>query len=371
MKNKFLNLPEQTRINAINQIAEEKGISPFAVEKDWWVTQTLSIIFEMEEAPYLVFKGGTSLSKSWNLIQRFSEDIDLAIDREFLGFSETPKRKTNLRKKSGIFVSEEFYPKLQKRFIEKGIGKDVRFTLEDAQSDQDPRIINIYYPTLIVAIGYMNPRVQIEVGCRSLKEPYSNCLVSSFIDEEYKNLDFAELAFNVPSVNPEEILEKKGGKVSINGCTKHIRDNQTNISYDKLFGDYLEGATEFIIQDPYIRYAYQFRNFMELCSLIYQKNSEAEKITLKLITWNDKDFMESATESFNEIKDSLAEINIDFEVDFKVSAHDRYITCNNGWRIILGRGLDIWQKSNGRYDIAELLQEKRKCREFDMVVIAE
>lgn len=171
--------------------------------------------------------------------------------------------------------------------------------------------------------------------------------------------------------NPEEILEKKGGKVSINGCTKHIRDNQTNISYDKLFGDYLEGATEFIIQDPYIRYAYQFRNFMELCSLIYQKNSEAEKITLKLITWNDKDFMESATESFNEIKDSLAEINIDFEVDFKVSAHDRYITCNNGWRIILGRGLDIWQKSNGRYDIAELLQEKRKCREFDMVVIAE
>ena len=110
---------------------------------------------------------------------------------------------------------------------------------------------------------------------------------------------------------------------------------------------------------------------MELCSLIYQRNSEAEKITLKLITWNDKDFMESATESFNEIKDSLAEINIDFEVEFKETAHDRFITCYNGWRIILGRGLDIWQKSNGRYDIAELLQEKRKCREFDLVVIAE
>ena len=171
--------------------------------------------------------------------------------------------------------------------------------------------------------------------------------------------------------NSKEVVEVLEEKLPISGCTKHIRDNQTNISYDKLFGDYLEGATEFIIQDPYIRYAYQFRNFMELCSLIYQRNSEAEKITLKLITWNDKDFMESATESFNEIKDSLAEINIDFEVEFKETAHDRFIICNNGWRIILGRGLDIWQKSNGRYDIAELLQEKRKCREFDLVVIAE
>lgn len=236
MKNKFLNLPEQTRINAINQIAEEKGISPFAVEKDWWVTQTLSIIFEMEEAPYLVFKGGTSLSKSWNLIQRFSEDIDLAIDREFLGFSETPKRKTNLRKKSGEFVSEEFYPKLQKRFREKGIGEGVKFTLEEAQSsDQDPRIINIFYPSAIQTKGYLNPRVQVEIGCRSLKEPFSNCLVSSFVDQQYKDLDFSEDEFYVPTVNPErtflekifllhEEFQKPIEKIRVNRLSRHLYD---------------------------------------------------------------------------------------------------------------------------------------------------
>ena len=103
MESKFLALPEQTRINAFNQVAEKKGITPFAVEKDWWITQTLSAIFGMEMASYIVFKGGTSLSKSWGLIERFSEDIDLAIDREFLGFTDIPKRKTNLRKKSGKF----------------------------------------------------------------------------------------------------------------------------------------------------------------------------------------------------------------------------------------------------------------------------
>ncbi len=83
---KWLTIPEQTRRNAYIQIAEKTGMNAFAVEKDWWVVQTLRIIFEMDVAQYLVFKGGTSLSKSWNLIQRFSEDVDLAIDREFFGF---------------------------------------------------------------------------------------------------------------------------------------------------------------------------------------------------------------------------------------------------------------------------------------------
>jgi predicted nucleotidyltransferase component of viral defense system len=58
-------------------------MTPFAVEKDWWVSRTLNIIFQMDIAAHLVFKGGTTLSKAWKLINRFSEDIDLAIDKEF------------------------------------------------------------------------------------------------------------------------------------------------------------------------------------------------------------------------------------------------------------------------------------------------
>jgi len=49
--------------------------------------------------------------------------------------------------------------------------------------------------------------------------------------------------------------------------------------------------------------------------------------------------------------------------------HDRCIEMNNGWKIILGRGLDIWQKTNSRYDIAEIYQEKRLCKEFDITVV--
>ncbi len=158
---------------------------------------------------------------------------------------------------------------------------------------------------------------------------------------------------------------------SLSGFSKHVRENQTNVSYERLFGHYLEGATELLIQDPYIRLPHQFKNFMELCSLIYKQNQNAETIKISLVTWNDPDYQESTVSNFEEIKDSLSEMNIEFYYEFKESAHDRYIVTNNGWKILLGRGLDMWQKSNGRYDIAEYLQEKRKCKEFDVVVISE
>jgi predicted nucleotidyltransferase component of viral defense system len=62
------------------EISKSMGMVSSAIEKDWWVVQTLRLIFEMDCADSLVFKGGTSLSKAWGLINRFSEDIDLALD---------------------------------------------------------------------------------------------------------------------------------------------------------------------------------------------------------------------------------------------------------------------------------------------------
>jgi len=68
----FQNIPDNEKANIFQQITAAKNMAPFAVEKDWWVVQTLSVIYEMEVANHLVFKGGTSLSKAWKLIERFS-----------------------------------------------------------------------------------------------------------------------------------------------------------------------------------------------------------------------------------------------------------------------------------------------------------
>jgi predicted nucleotidyltransferase component of viral defense system len=75
----FLQLPEERRRTFITQAATETGMTEKAVEKDWWVTLILRAIFTLPMAENFVFKGGTSLSKGWKLIQRLSEDIDIAL----------------------------------------------------------------------------------------------------------------------------------------------------------------------------------------------------------------------------------------------------------------------------------------------------
>ena len=82
--NNWLNIDKDRRIFIIESIAGKTQLSPDAIEKDWWVTMTLRALFSCDCADHIVFKGGTSLSKAWNLIERFSEDIDIAIDRKFL-----------------------------------------------------------------------------------------------------------------------------------------------------------------------------------------------------------------------------------------------------------------------------------------------
>ena len=208
---KWLDVAEQTRKNAYEQISEKTGMSAFAVEKDWWVVQALRCIFELEDTNYLVFKGGTSLSKAWGLIERFSEDVDLAIDRAFLGFEGdlSKNQRTELRKKASNYTSGEFKQKLEQKFSEKGF-KDIIFKIVEAtDSDQDPRIIEIYYPNIIQKPTYLEARVQIEIGCRSLKEPFSIRPIASLIDIHYPKMEFVQTSIDVPTVNPERTFLEK------------------------------------------------------------------------------------------------------------------------------------------------------------------
>ena len=208
---RWYNIAAKTKANAYSQIAETIGMAPYAVEKDWWVVQTLSIIFEMEIGKHLVFKGGTSLSKAWKLIDRFSEDIDLAVNRNFWGFDGDLSRTqiNNLRKAANNYIAQTFYPALIAKFQEKGMF-DIKFQLIDAEStDQDPRIIEVYYPNAIETPGYIQPRVQIEIGCRSLREPFTNKSFSSLVDEHYPDATFTQTSISVPVVNPERTLLEK------------------------------------------------------------------------------------------------------------------------------------------------------------------
>ena len=99
-----LNIEQQRQI--LQQVSVKTGLPTYAVEKDWWVCTVLRAVFQSQYAQSIIFKGGTSLSKAYGLIHRFSEDIDLIIDRHLLGFDELKSKSQikKLRKASGGFI---------------------------------------------------------------------------------------------------------------------------------------------------------------------------------------------------------------------------------------------------------------------------
>lgn len=209
--NNWLTTPDNTKANAYTQISEKTGMAVAAVEKDWWVVQILATIFEMPVGKHLVFKGGTSLSKAWNLISRFSEDVDLAIDPKFFGFEGELKKKdiTALRKAANQYISNTLYPELIQKMIEKGFTNLNWDIINTQESDQDPKIILMYYPNVIESVGYIQPKVQIEIGCRSLREPQKIVEFNALVDEYYPNTSFAMPKIKVPTVVPERTFLEK------------------------------------------------------------------------------------------------------------------------------------------------------------------
>lgn len=162
---------------------------------------------------------------------------------------------------------------------------------------------------------------------------------------------------------------KKDTPIVLNGGQKIIRDNQIGISYDLLFGAYLIGATDIKIIDPYVRLPYQLRNLMELAKLISEKKDPEVEVKLHLVTANNEEYLENAKEAFQQISYSLESLGILFSYEFDDYIHDRSIEMNNGWKIILGRGLDIWQKTGGWYDINEYVQEQRLCKAHEITFV--
>ena len=207
----FIQLNNKDKLNIFNQVSEKTGFLSSAVEKDWWVTLSLNIIFSLPYSNHIVFKGGTSLSKAWNLIERFSEDIDLVIDRKHLGFegqlSKTQVKK--LRKASCSFIGNEFYKDVNDALIKLGVLDYELVVQETKDTDTDPLVIELRYKSLTETSTYLRPRVLIEVGARSLMEPVENKSIISMVSKEFKELPFAETEITIPVVSPKRTFLEK------------------------------------------------------------------------------------------------------------------------------------------------------------------
>lgn len=238
MNTTWLTLPTERRIDILNQATEFTGLPVVAIEKDWWVTLALNACFSLPYSEHIIFKGGTSLSKAWNLIERFSEDIDLALDRKFLGFegdiSKTQIRK--LRTKSCEFISTVFVEDLKKVFTEWNAINECSIIAQEVKDhDKDPQIIEIHYKSVLETSDYLPQKVLIEVGSRSLTEPTAPKAINSILGSQFPDLNFADKPFNIAVVLPQRTFLEKvfllheefsqaPEKIRVHRLTRHLYD---------------------------------------------------------------------------------------------------------------------------------------------------
>lgn len=151
-------------------------------------------------------------------------------------------------------------------------------------------------------------------------------------------------------------------------------ENQRGISYENLLLPYLQGATEIEFHDPYIRQPHQGRNLVELLALIAAAKDPADEVAFKLFTLlsDDGEHQQRQLQMLSQIVNGAAQQGIKVDVGKDPGGHDRWIRTDTGWRINLGRGLDIFQKTDGGwFDFGTTRQEFRQVKAFGVAYIRE
>lgn len=212
--NKLADLNKDQREFIFRETAFELGLNPVIVEKDYWVSAVLYYLFNLSSyKDYFIFKGGTSLSKCYDVIDRFSEDIDVILKWEFLNFKDEEifrKRTKNQNNKLNKLLNKkciEFIKDCLIDELKQGLSKFLNYDANVMISNEDSQTINFYYPSIFSDL-YVKPFVRIEIGPVSLKEPANICSIAPFCVKYFPNY-FNIKSFEVPTISIERIFYEK------------------------------------------------------------------------------------------------------------------------------------------------------------------
>lgn len=152
-----------------------------------------------------------------------------------------------------------------------------------------------------------------------------------------------------------------------------IKENQKGVSYQRLFAPYLKGATEIHLIDPYLRKFHQVKNLMEFCEMLYRIKPVGDEIRLKVFTNAESGEKQEADSLLIQVQANLqgTGIDMDYEIEPQGTQHARSIETDTGWKILLDRGLDIFQRYDYKdaFNLANALQEERMCKGFEVTYV--
>lgn len=225
---KWIDFSIDERKAMIQAVCQAKQIDEASAEKDWWVTAVLYALFHTSISDYLLFKGGTSLSKGWDIISRFSEDIDLALSRNFFldikGLScancTSNTQIHNLRENGQDFLLGEFKDELGRKLKE--IGLDITLLGDNdilnedgiprkVPHDKDPSVLYVQYPSIYNnPASYAIPTIKIEISVLSMSEPYEERRISSLVEQMFAGEDVdSDFTQTIRTVSPARTFLEK------------------------------------------------------------------------------------------------------------------------------------------------------------------
>lgn len=258
----------------------------------------------------------------------------------------------------------------------KEIEEILRFAIEGRKRVKD-QILRIDSTMAKVRFGYLDQE-GTWYAVTTLEEDeypthYHRVRKGSESDEAPANADpLGAGAASADTADPDKVVQPESELLQ--GHWEY-QEGQRGVSYDVLLAPYLQGASQITIVDPYVRMFHQARNLMELAEAIARGKDPADEVALKLITVENQDGSEKRQkqhEYLAQIKKSAAVLGIVLDVEFAEpqSIHDRSISTDTGWKILLGRGLDIFQRmSDSPFDLATKYQKYRGLKAFGVAYL--
>ena len=252
---KVAQMDRSDRADLFSETAALMGLHPVIVEKDFWVCWLLKQLFTIEKlSGMLVFKGGTSLSKCFNLIQRFSEHLDIAVNFEKLGFSDAKDpRQTDLsHTKRAILLKEmlqtcrnyivdQFLPVLNASIQEKLSENDWQFQVDSV----DGNIVEFEYPaSLKTGLDYILPRVILELGTHAEPVPNENYDIQPYTAEYFPKL-FTQTKCSIATVVARRTFWEKA--TILHAEYHRPLDNPMPLRYSRHYADVAQmGKSEIV-----------------------------------------------------------------------------------------------------------------------------
>jgi len=243
----------------------------------------------------------------------------------------------------------------------------LKFAIEGRKRIKD-QIFRLDSTFIEARFGYKNIKKETESLTKTLEEEQYPQYYSLQKAEE---LDLDEGEALDPPVQPGPKTEQK--KEPLKEGNFVFKENQKGVSFDRLFGPYLHGASLITITDPYIRIFFQIRNLMEFMETVVKTKPLEDEVEVKLITVKDDYKYDQQRAYFEQIRDNCATAGIQFSWQFDETGtmHARHIITETGWKISLDRGLDIFQhyEMNDSFSLSNRLQEHRACKAFEVTYL--